>query len=261
MVEEGPDRTRASETPISKVGTARDDRSLSAAHLNFLGRALVRLAHDLKNHLATMGESAGLMEDLLEMKARQKWGWVSRLLRRHRGLSLDMARFLTPLHTIQEEIVRAAALIQQLGHFAHHMEETQPVCAGNEALEEIQGLLLEKAGEKGIHLDLRLCRTRSMIETDPIGFQMAVSFFLEKVIAGLEDGGHVVLESDVKEGIFQVCISGPCPGYSTRYASEEPDDGDFYRDLVQALGGHILEPSQEDKYAITLDFPLAKRKL
>lgn len=261
MVEEGPDRTRASETPISKVGTAREGRSLSAAHLNFLGGALVRLAHDLKNHLATMGESAGLMEDLLEMKKRQRWGWVGRLLRRHQGLSLDMARFLTPLHMIQEEIVRAATLIQQLGHFAHHMEETQPVCASNEALEEIQGLLLEKAGEKGSHLDLRLCRTRSMIETDPIEFQMAVLFVLEKVMAGLEGGGQVLLESDVKEGIFQVCISGPRPEYSSPYASEQPDDEEFYRDLVHELGGHILELSQEDKYSITLAFPLAKRKI
>jgi hypothetical protein len=261
MVENGTDRTRASATSISKAGAAIDGLSLGTAHLNFLGQALVRLAHDLKNHLATMSESAGLMEDLLKMKERQRWGWVGRLFKRHRGRSLDRARFFTPLNTIQEEIGQGAALIQQLGHFAHLMEEAQPIFEGNEALKEMQGLFLERADEKGIHLDLRLCRTPSMIETDLIQFQMAVFFIMEKVIAGLEGGGQAVLESDVKEGIFQVFISSPCPKYSSRYASEELDDEDFYRDLVEELGGRILEQSQVNKCSITLNFPLAKRKI
>lgn len=260
MVGNGTGRTRESATSISKAGAANDGLSFSAAHLNFLGQGLVRLAHDLKNHLATISESAGLMVDLLKMKKRQRWGWAGRLFKRHRDLSLDMAPFLTPLNTIQEEIVQGAALIQQLGRFAHRLEEAQPIFEGNEALEEIQGLLLEKAGEKGIHLEMRLCRTTSMIETDPIGFQMAVLFNVEKVMAGLEGGRRVVLESDAREGIFQVCLSSPCPEYSARFASEELDDEGFYRDMVEELGGRILEQSQDDKYSIMLNFPLARRK-
>jgi hypothetical protein len=221
---------------------------------------LVRLAHELKNHLATINETAGLMLDLLKMKKRQRWGWAGRLFRRRRSLSLDMAPFLTPLNTIQEEIVQAAALIQQLGRFAHRMAEARPIFEGNEALEEVQGLLLEKAGEKDIHLVMRLCKRTSMIEIDPIGFQMAVLFNVEKVMAGLEGGRRVVLESDVREGIFQVCLSSPCPEYSPRFGSKELDDESFYRDMLEELGGRILEQSQDDKYSITLNFPLARRK-
>lgn len=261
MVEKGPDRTRASATPISKVGTARDGCSFSVAHLNFLGQALVRLAHDLKNHLATMSESAGLMEDLLKMKKRQRWGWARRLFKRYRGLSLDMAPFLTSLSTIQEEIIQSSALIQQLGHFAHHMEGAQPLFEANEALEEIQGLLLEKAREKDIHLDLRLCRSVSRIETDPIRFQMAVLFVMEKVIAGLEGGRGVVLESVAREGTFQVSLSGPRPEFSPRFSPEELDDEGFYRDMIEEVGGRIFEASREDKYSITLNFPLARKRI
>ncbi|MGD8983408.1 MAG: hypothetical protein PVI53_05245 [Desulfobacteraceae bacterium] len=260
MVGNGTDRTRELTTSISRAEAANDGLSLSAAHLNFLGQALVRLAHELKNHLATINETAGLMLDLLKMKKRQRWGWAGRLFRRRRSLSLDMAPFLTPLNTIQEEIVQAAALIQQLGRFAHRMAEARPIFEGNEALEEVQGLLLEKAGEKDIHLVMRLCKRTSMIEIDPIGFQMAVLFNVEKVMAGLEGGRRVVLESDVREGIFQVCLSSPCPEYSPRFGSKELDDESFYRDMLEELGGRILEQSQDDKYSITLNFPLARRK-
>jgi len=260
MVGNGTDKTRELTSSISRAEAANDGPSLSAAHLNFLGQALVRLAHELKNHLATINESAGLMLDLLKMKKRQRWGWAGRLFRRRRGLSLDMAPFLTPLNTIQKEIVQAAALIQRLGRFAHRMAEAQPIFEGNEALEEIQDLLLEKAGEKDIHLVMRLCKRKSMIEVDPIGFQMAVLFNVEKVMAGLEGGRRVVLESDVREGIFQVCLSSPCPEYSPRFGSEALDDEGFYQDMLEKMGGRILEQSQDDKYSITLDFPLARRK-
>lgn len=260
MVENGPDKTRESTTSVSKSATAKDGLSLSAAHLNFLGQTLVRLAHDLKNHLATMSESAGLMEDLLKMKKSQRWGWAGRLFKRHRGLPFDVAPFLAPLHQIQEEIVQGAALIQQLGYFAHHMEEAQPIFEGNEALEEIQVLLLGKAREKGIQLDLRLCRMTSMIEKDPIEFQMAILFFAKKVMAGLEGGRRVVLESVAREGTFQVCLSGPCLEYPPPFSPEELDDEGFYRDMVEALGGRVLETSQGDKYSIMLNFPLSRSK-
>jgi len=260
MVGNGTDKTRELTSSISRAEAANDGPSLSAAHLNFLGQALVRLAHELKNHLATINESAGLMLDLLKMKKRQRWGWAGRLFRRRRGLSLDLAPFLTPLNTIQKEIVQAAALIQRLGRFAHRMAEARPIFEGNEALEEIQGLLLEKAGEKDIHLVMRLCKRPSTIEIDPIGFQMAVLFNVEKVMAGLEGGRRVVLESDVREGIFQVCLSSPCPEYSPRFGSEALDDEGFYQDMLEKMGGRILEQSQDDKYSITLDFPLARRK-
>ena len=256
----GTDRTRDLTTSISRPEAANDGLSFGAVHLNFLGQALVRLAHELKNHLATINESAGLMLDLLMMKKRQRWGWAGRLFRRGRGLSLDMAPFLTPLNTIQEEIVQAAALIQQVGRFAHRMAEAQPIFEGNEALEEIQGLLLEKAGERDIRLEMRLCKRTSTMEIEPIGFQMAVLFNVEKVMAGLEGGRQVVLESDVREGIFQVCLSSPCPEYPPRFGSEEHEDEGFYRDIVKELGGRILEQSQKDKYSITLNFPLAGRK-
>jgi hypothetical protein len=260
MVGNGTDRTRESPTSISKAGAANDGLSLSAKYLNFLGQALVHLAHDLKNHLATVSESAGLMEDLLKMKKRQRWDWAGRFFRRHRGLSLDMAPFLTPLNTIQEEIVQGAALIEQLSRFAHRMEEAQPIFEANEALEEIQDLLLEKAGQKGIRLEMRLCRGTSMIEADPIEFQMAVLFIVEKVMAGLEGGHGVVLESNAVEGVFRMCLSSPCPEYSPRFVSEELDNEGFYRDMVEELGGRILAASQDDKYSITLNFPLAKSK-
>jgi hypothetical protein len=107
--------------------------SLSEAHLDFLGRSLVHLAHDLKNHLATINESAGLIGDLLKLKQRKHSGWARRFFKRGQGPPLNIDPFLKELNTIQEEVVQGSALFQDLGNLAQRLEKNPSLFMGNEA--------------------------------------------------------------------------------------------------------------------------------
>jgi len=118
----------------SPNGDAGSELSLSEAHLDFLGRSLVHLAHDLKNHLATINESAGLMGDLLKLKQRKHSGWARKLFKRDQGPPLNIDLFFEELNAIQEEVVQGSALIQDLGNLASRLEENPSLFTGNEAL-------------------------------------------------------------------------------------------------------------------------------
>jgi len=118
----------------SPNGVAGGEFTLSEAHLDFLGRSLVHLAHDLKNHLATINESAGLIGDLLKLKQRKHSGWARRLFKRGQGPSLNIDPFFKELNAIQEEVVQGSVLIQDLGNLAHRLEKNPSLFTGNEAL-------------------------------------------------------------------------------------------------------------------------------
>lgn len=121
-------------------GLAGSEVTLSEAHLDFLGRSLVHLAHDLKNHLATINESAGLIGDLLKLKQRKHSGWARRLFKRGQGPPLNIDPFFKELNAIHEEVVQGSALIQDIGNLAHRLEENPSLFTGSEALalKEIQ---------------------------------------------------------------------------------------------------------------------------
>lgn len=121
-----------------------DERAviLREAHLDFLGRNLVRLAHDFKNHLATINQSAGLMADLLRLKHKKRSCWIRRVFRRGRKRLPDIDRFLMELDAIQEQVVQGSTLIQDLGRFGHRLEENSSIFLGNESLKEMRETLL-----------------------------------------------------------------------------------------------------------------------
>ncbi len=108
--------------------------NLSEAHLDLLGRSLLHIAHDLKNHLATINESAGLMGDLLKLKQRKHSGWVRRFFKRGQGPPLNHDPFFKELNAIQEEVIQGSALFQDLGNLAHRLEGNPSLFTGNEAL-------------------------------------------------------------------------------------------------------------------------------
>ena len=118
--------------------------ALNEAHVDFLGRGLLHLAHDLKNHLATINESAGLIGDLLKLKQKKHSGWARRLFKPGQKPPLNIDPFLKELNTIQEEVVQGAALFQDLGNLAHRLEENPSLFTGYEAsvLKEIRKVII-----------------------------------------------------------------------------------------------------------------------
>ena len=238
---------------LGKVGLG-----VRVAQLQVLSRGLVQLGHDMQNHLATINESAGLMIDLLQLKRKKRFDWAVRFFKRGQGPGLDSEPFLNDLSAIQNEVIEGAALTRRLSRFAHRFRESQSVFRGHEALEEIQDILWRQAQERGIRLEMRLAETVSMIETDRMGFQVAVLWKVEEVMGPLGSGNRVVLETDIGGGLFQVRIMGPHAEDFSPLSPDEPGSRDLCRDIVEDLGGHVSDQSGDGTHVVTLAFPLAK---
>jgi signal transduction histidine kinase len=77
----------------------------------FVGRITAGATHELRNVLAIVKESAGLLEDLLELGAR-------------RG-ELDVGRIRQAVSRIDAQVARGAELLGALNRFAHAMDRTE----------------------------------------------------------------------------------------------------------------------------------------
>jgi hypothetical protein len=234
----------------------KDGLGERVAQLQVLSRGLVDLGHDMRNHWATINESAGLMVDLLQLKRKKWFDWMPRFFKGGQGPGLKREPFLNNLSAIQNEVIEGSTLTRRLSHFAHGLGETQSIFRGHEALEEIQDILWRQAEERSIRIEMRLAETASMIETDRMGFQMAVLWNVEGVMGTLGSGNRVVLETDIGGGLFQVRIIRP-QDFSP-LSTDEPVSRKFCRDMVEDLGGHVSDQTCNGTYVVTLAFPLAK---
>jgi hypothetical protein len=237
-------------------GTERDHLS-GPSQVQVLSRALTDVAHDIQNHLAAIKESAGWMEDLIRLKNKKRFGWIRRLVKRDDPERLAILPFLAILETIQDRVDRGSALNKRFSRFAHRQEETWSIFSANKALEEIEDVLSGEAKEKGLHFAIKLADSAAMIETDPPGFQLAVFAWMEEMTEGLESGGQVLLETEVRDGQFHMCLTCPSRAESASLQARNSNGQDFFRNVAEQLGGQIQAQPGDEKHVTTLAFPLA----
>lgn len=78
--------------------------------LAFFGKVNASISHELKNILAIISETAGLLHDLTEMKVK--------------GESVELEMLMTCSRDIDEEIQRGFMTIKQMNIFSHSVDET-----------------------------------------------------------------------------------------------------------------------------------------
>ena len=76
----------------------------------FMGKVTASLSHEIKNTLAIINESAGLMGDLLRKDASEDWPQYSRLT----GI----------VTLLEEQVQRSADIVKRLNQFAHSMDKS-----------------------------------------------------------------------------------------------------------------------------------------
>lgn len=236
---------------MNEPGAGRIDR------LQVLGRAFTDVAHDIQNHLAAVNESAGWMGDLLWLKTKPRFGWIGRVFGQGKRRRFDVAPLSHMLKTIEGVVGKGSTLNQRFSSFADTLEQSRSVFSGHKALGVVSEVLAREAGEKGLLLELRMEDSASMIEADPFGFQLAVFSVADMVMEGLERGDRVVLETEAREGRFQISLASPSLTESRSLDSGDADDDHFCRGMVERLGGRILKQTGDGGIVTTMAFPLA----
>ena len=99
----------------------RAEEILSSEGLAFFGKISASISHELKNIMATISETSGLMGDLLEIAEK--------------GGELDPKTLKSCSDAVEEEIRRGFTTIKQMNVFAHSVDEIVKEVDLNEILD------------------------------------------------------------------------------------------------------------------------------
>ena len=179
----------------------------------FFGRITAAFTHEMKNVLAIIKESAGLMEDLLSLSQNADFP--------------HKERFARALGTIAVQTQRGIALSSRFNRFAHSPDEAVATVDLNEILEQIIYLSGRFARLKGVTLSLHPHADALPMITSPVALQMAVFGCLE-CCWGVMGAGSDISLSVGRRGP-EVIITFACQG--------SVDVAEELADMISGFGG------------------------
>lgn len=173
------------------------DNKLRDSQLTFLGKLLAGYTHELKNHLAVINESSGLMDDLLEMSEV--------------GDEKLHLRFKKIIGTIGERISSANTMAMYLNRVAHRMDFPLSQCNVNNLLIEELALIERFGAMKNISFDKHLQKEIPSIHCNPSLLQFIIFSLVSELIEKIASGTVIQFFSDIKGENIEICIESAGP--------------------------------------------------
>lgn len=210
------------------------EHDLRTLQLSYIGKILSSLTHEIKNHLAFIKESAGLIGDLIESKkslAKQ-----------------DLQQSLDILRSIEDQIKKTSELCTYLNRLAHRMDKPVSTFSVNESLEELLVLLTKLASQKRISLERDFHRDIPTIYNDPATLQFLVFCVIEEKLKKLDKNGSITVKTGHSSGSIKIEVIAK--GSLMETVEEGICPSEIHRLVINQLGGSISEKVEET--AITL---------
>ena len=145
--------------------------------LAYLGKLMAGLSHELKNHLAIIKESSGLIEDLLSLEESAQ--------------SPYSERFKKILPVITDRITQAAEMCRSFSGFAHRMDHPLSSFSIPDALQEEISLLRRFARQKQVELLSSYAKDLTPIYNDPSLLQFAFFCILWPALESFSRDGQI----------------------------------------------------------------------
>lgn len=165
----------------------------------FMGKIMAGVTHEIKNVLAIIKESSGLLEDVITLGKE--------------GVPPPRDKLLRTLSRINEQVNRGVNLSSNLNTFAHVSDEQTAHVDLNQAVDQVSVLCQRFARLKGASLHAVHCHKPLVVVTDPLAFQMLL-FHCVELLMGLLGNGAVITMSptDVKGNTIVISAEGKGPG-------------------------------------------------
>jgi C4-dicarboxylate-specific signal transduction histidine kinase len=128
--------------------------------LKFFGKVTASVSHEIKNVLAIINESAGLLDDFILMAAK--------------GKPFNQELFNALPGRIRAQVQRADGIMKNINQFAHSIDEPEMVVEVPEVVELVLALAQRYASQKGVALE-------AVPATGPLSL-LTRPFFLENLI-------------------------------------------------------------------------------
>jgi nitrogen-specific signal transduction histidine kinase len=208
----------------------KNEQDLRLLHLRFIGKILAGFTHEIKNYMAIIKESAGLIEDMIKLEKSTK---------------SDSGQYLEITRSIEEQIEKTNDLFRYLNRFSHRMDTELSTFSVNETLEELSALLTRFANQRKISLEKDFQKDIPSITSNPSMLQFLVFHFLEEKIARLDKNSRLTVKTAFLNNSVEIRII-PEGHFLTIEMGKEKIPHDILNNVIQQLGGIISQGGKEE---------------
>jgi signal transduction histidine kinase len=159
--------------------------------LVFFGKITAGITHEIKNVLAIIQQSSGLMEDILDVTEDDAFP--------HKD------KFIKSVDRIRGQIQRGIDLTTCLNRFAHSPDHCPASLDLNETSEQMVLLASRFARLKNIVLESSPSDPPLIIRSDPVALEMALFESIEILLNVISSGGKITLSP---RKIHERCVLG-----------------------------------------------------
>ena len=173
--------------------TGRPDVKIKT-ELQFFGKMTASISHEIKNVMAIINESAGLLEDYTLMVEK--------------GLPIDPQKLKVVARRVTKQIQRADDITKNMNSLAHSVDHFQKSVDLGEILELAVGLSKRLADMRSITLGLKLPTDPPSVITSPFHLQNLIWQVLDFAMDASGDGKTVGLTFETGPGPVKIRFSG-----------------------------------------------------
>jgi signal transduction histidine kinase len=145
----------------------------------FFGRITAGVTHEIKNVLAIIQESSGLMEDVLDVTEDNEVP--------HKD------KFIKSLDRIRRQIQRGIDITSSLNRFAHSPDHCPVSLDLNDIMEQMVVLASRFARLKNVALETSPSDPPIVVKSDPVSLEMALFESIEILLKVIDTGGKITL--------------------------------------------------------------------
>ncbi|MGB9617910.1 MAG: hypothetical protein ACP5M0_12555 [Desulfomonilaceae bacterium] len=166
----------------------------------FMGRITAGATHEIKNVLAIIKESAGLIEDLISLGEKNG--------------RIPTEKLLKTLTKITDQVNRGVELSTRLNEFAHTPDQDAAPVELNTAVERVVSLSQRFARLKRVRLEAHRKDVEHSVFTDPLTFLMLMFSGIELLMNHVGENGLVSVEPFPAQG--DIAAISALPAETTR---------------------------------------------
>lgn len=213
------------------------ENNLTDAQLSFIGKTLSIFTHEVKNHLAIIKESIGLIGDMIEMGKTSS--------------SQDTQQSLKIIQSIENQIGKTSWFCNNLNRFGHRMDNPLSTFNANESLEELLVLLHRLANQKRLSIEKDFTQDIPPIYNNPSKLQFLVFCFIEKNIRRLDKDSRIIIKTKQSNSSVELSIipEGNFIGTDEKGICSD----EIHQHVIKQLRGSITR----EKEGVTITLPVS----
>ena len=194
----------------------------TGTELRFFGKMTASISHEIKNVMAIINESAGLLEDYSMMAEK--------------GTPIDPVRLKTVSERVAAQIQRANGITKNLNNLAHSVDEFEKSVGLKETLDLALGLARRPADMRSITLKLHPPADLPNVITSPFHLQNLIWRILDFAMNVTGDGKTIGLMLKTEPASVKVRFTG-LEGLSNPPEAAFPTEKEAH--LLEILGATI----------------------